>query len=225
MRTAIRRLLSLGAVIVALLLGATQASAGGPTSVLISNPATDSAAALYRSDADYRTLLDALEPAGEPAVAPGPGDIGAGSINITWLIHDVTVWRTDFVHLGSEDQVLVQTNTAPEGTSISWESTGEWQVAADPQAVLDVLERAGVLSPKSSTGAEASVDAKAATDAKTESALGANGGQDEPASLLTGWWWLLPGAAIGIALGLGARPLAAELARRREPGPRHQLIG
>lgn len=220
MRFATRRLLTFGAVVAAVLLGATQASAGGPTSVLIANPATENAAALYRSDADYSTLLDALEPAGEPTSTPAPGNIGPGSINITWLVHDVTVWRSDFVHVGSDGRVLVQTNASPAGGSISWKGTDEWRVAADPAAVLDVLERAGVLS----TSKSADHDAVDAAEAQEKAPAGTDP-REESAGLLTGWWWLLPGAAAGIALGLGARPAAAELARRRELGPRHQLIG
>ncbi len=217
MHSATRRLLALAAVFAALLLGATQASAGGPTSVLISNPATNSAAALYHTDADYQALMDALEPSGKPAVKLGQGNIGPGSINITWLIHDVTVWRVDFVHLDSDGQVLVQNNTAPGG-GISWEGGNEWQVASDPATVHDVLDRAGVLAADSAHDAKAADEAADAAPARTDS-------PEKSASLLTGWWWLLPGAAAGIALGLGARPLGAELARRRELGPRHQLIG
>lgn len=220
MRTAARRLLTLGAVITALLLGATHASAGGPTSVLISNPATQSAAALYTTEADYTTLLEALEP-GETAPNLGPGNPGRSSINITWLVHDVAIWRIDFVRLDSDGQVWVQTNEAPADGSVGvgWED-GEWHAAADPGAVRDVLERAGVLSADSSTAAEAAADT-----AEDEVAPVATEARDASGDALTGWWWLLPGAALGIALGLGARPVATELARRREPGPRHQLIG
>lgn len=220
MRIAVRRLLTLGAVITALLLGAAHASAGGPTSVLISNPATDSAAALYATEADYQALLEALEP-GEPAPDLGNGNPGSGSINITWLVHDVAIWRIDFVRLGSDGELWVQTNTAPESGSggVDW-GDGEWHAAADPAAVRDVLERAGVLSADSSMAAKAAADT-----AQDEVAPAATEARDESAGVLTGWWWLLPGAALGIALGLGARPLATELARRRELGPRHQLIG
>lgn len=130
--------------------------------------------------------------------------------------HNVAISHVDFVRLGPDGQLWVQTVTPTDGgRGVSWKD-GEWHTAADPAAARDVLEGAGVLS----TGLSPKTG-KADADTKTADA----DAEDRPAALLTGWWWLLPGAAAGIALGLGARPLAAELARRREPRPHHELIG
>jgi hypothetical protein len=255
MRIVVRRLLTLGAVITAVLLGAAHASAefvacplcnGDPTSMLISNPATESATTLYANEADYQALVEALEP-GEPA-ALRSGYPQSRPINITWQAHDVAMW-IDFVRLGSDGQLWIQSNSGPKAGSlslgdrgvvmldkptwvlsnlapnngsggVSW-GDGSWYPAADPAAARDVLERAGVLSTDSSTKAKAAAE----SEVDKEVAPVAADSQDKSVDVLTGWWWLFPGAAVGIALGLGARPLATELARRREPGPRHQLIG
>lgn len=242
MHIAAGRLLALGAIITASLLGATHAWAeivscptcnSDPSTVLISNPGTGTAATRYATDADYQVLLEALE-RDESAPDLHPVRPGPGSVSITWLTrspgasgisidaaHDVTISHIDFVRLESDGRLWVQTDVAPKlgGDGVSW-GDDEWHAVADPAAVHDVLERAGVLAADSATKAKAADDA-----ALDETAPAESDSRDRSAGVFTGWWWLLPGAAAGMALGLGARPLGAELARRREPRPRHQLIG
>ena len=94
--------------------GATQvASAGGPTSVLLASPGNGRVAALYHTDAGYERLATAVDAYGASAgstTRPGSvtNDLG-NEIRLTWLIHDMTIWRIDRVHITDEDGVWVET--------------------------------------------------------------------------------------------------------------------
>lgn len=216
MRVLVRpALLALSTALI-LLAGPTPASAGGPTSVLIVNPTTGAAAALYTTDADYMTLLRALEPAKDglaedsPRLSAGPG---TPAVNITWLVHDVSVWRVDQVRLDL-DGVWVSTNvTSSDGSGISWQ--GDWHTAADPTAVQDVLDRLGILA-----GSGVASDVPSSDEPETALATSASGP-------FTGWWWAMPGALVGALIGIAVTSLRAPAMaalRRRESAPRHQLI-
>ncbi len=213
-------LVAAATAVTALVIGSVPAAAGGPTSVLVANPASGTTGALYMSDADYVALQRALEPADTavdepPTLASGPG---TSAINATWLVHDVTVWRVDRISLDAGPQVWVQTTLAGD-EGIDWTSNAEWHVASDAETVHEILGRLGVIP-----GEAASMDT-AAAGADTAAAGAAEeppAGTDDGTSPL---WWLLPGIAAGAVLGALGRPLAAGVfARRRIVGPRHQLI-
>jgi hypothetical protein len=239
MRSIVRPVLvAIVTALVALAVGPGTANAGGPTSVLIVNPSTGATASLYATDADYATLQEALEPSDitvdpMPSLTAGPG---TSAINITWLIHDVSVWRVDHVRL-DDRRLWVQTNTVDfdKGSEITWNN--DWHLAEDEEAAFEVLDRLGVLNWKAG-------DAPGGETADEKPALGTTkdatgtGTEDDAAPLgletaasssaradaLAGWWWLLPGLIIGVALAVVGRPYVLALAARREPGPRHQLI-
>jgi hypothetical protein len=87
---------AIGAGAAAALLPAGPALAGGPTSVLLVAP-SGATASLYVTHSEYGQLQRALgeNPAPE-AGAPGGGLAPSGArFTITWLIHDVAVWRVD----------------------------------------------------------------------------------------------------------------------------------
>src|SRR4051794_8102791 len=90
--------------------------AGGPTSVLLASPQTDRAAALYTTDPAYQQLSDLLgeEPQADPA--PPPTDTGSTYVTVTWLVHDVTIWRIDRAFLDTTSGPWVLTQTA-DGTT------------------------------------------------------------------------------------------------------------
>src|SRR5687767_3921375 len=100
----VRAALTALTVVVMSVLVAGPASAGGPTSVLLAEPATQTAASFYYTDADYEALADLVgvnkpvETAAADAVGP-IRDLGGG-VTMTWLIHDVAVWRVDRVFIG-----------------------------------------------------------------------------------------------------------------------------
>jgi hypothetical protein len=94
-------------LLVALLLGAIgwavaspAAYAGGPTSVLMTNPGLGRATALYVENAGYSRLEAAVgeEPTGEARPPSGMGS-GDEEVRLTWLIHDMQIWKVNRVHL------------------------------------------------------------------------------------------------------------------------------
>jgi len=118
------------------------AYAGGPTSVLLVNTGRARAHALYITDAAYDRLAAAVgdtDGASTPpsGVAGGPKD----EVKLTWLIHDVTVWRLDRVVLTRNDGIWIETALKPPEDN----DTGRWHRAHDDQALTALLFAAGLL--------------------------------------------------------------------------------
>lgn len=224
------------------LISTGNANAGGPTSVIIVNPATGEANALYHDDADYQVLHDALAPAEGMSVerpsqlAHGPG---SSAINITWLIHDVEVWRIDYVRIDLK-YIWVKTTTIAGGAP--YEADGQWHVAAGAEAVIGVLDRLGVLSDEllekggwdvtgsgnvaaapAGDGDAAAGDGDAAAGAGDGDAGALQPTNSEP-PIAPSWQWLVAAAAGGLAVGAMARPTLAAYLRSRERGPRQRLL-
>ncbi|MBP2320289.1 hypothetical protein JOF56_000674 [Kibdelosporangium banguiense] len=100
------------------LLLATPASAGGPTSVLITSPTEQRAAALYMYQSSYSELGSAIgtgQPMADPQAPMLHGTPGSSAINVTWLIHDVQVWRVDHIFLSATDGPWIETYESYEG--------------------------------------------------------------------------------------------------------------
>jgi hypothetical protein len=97
---------------------AGSAYAGGPTSVLMTIPASGRAGALHVANPDYDRLYAAVgtEATGDPAPPSGLRS-GGEEVRLTWLIHDMRVWRIDRVHLTGQDGIWSRrlwSRTAPE---------------------------------------------------------------------------------------------------------------
>jgi hypothetical protein len=75
--------------------GATEAAAGGPTSVLVTSPTSGQATALYYSDEQYGKLEQLLGSEGKGTRdKPPEADLTrARQINVTWLAHDISPWQ------------------------------------------------------------------------------------------------------------------------------------
>lgn len=208
---------------------ALPATAGGPTSVIVVNPLTGDTGSLYASDDDYNVLHEALGPGGKsadaepPSLGEGPGN--PSTINVTWLVHDVSVWRVDRVNVHEDGTIWVRTYDAlsADAPGIDWEALQQdWHRAADSDTVLAVLDRIGVLNR---------------SDVRDQ-AVGQNFGSDEAAAAPAGgsaaaleseptspWWWALPAAVLGLVIGFVARPhLVSYVANRRDRGPRQQFV-
>lgn len=149
---AVAALAALGALAVGLLiLGATPAAAGGPTSVLVVNYDGSRAAAALTGSRDYEDLarsLDALSlepPQGETAA---PADFMGTEIRLSWLIHDVTPWRLDALRLDG-DQIWVNTVVSWEGDL--FDHPGVWHRPADEALLRATLTAMGILGPTPST--------------------------------------------------------------------------
>lgn len=119
------------------------AAAGGPTSVLLVAPETGQTASLYTSDDDYQALARLV---GAFDASPGETVEGASrspsgrAVTITWLIHDVQVWRVDRVYPDAGGGPLVATQQALDGGS-TWEAPVAWHRPAAGTQLAQLLDR------------------------------------------------------------------------------------
>jgi len=164
---------------------AQSASAGGPTSVLLANPQTGRVAALYHTDKAYDRLAGAVGASeSQTGSANKPGavtDDFTGEIRLTWLIHDMSIWRIDRVHATNEDGMWVQTAVRTDGGDV-FDQPGTWHRPVDPKALAAALRDAGLLTTagndddSSSIGSRAESGDAAATVAPTPTAESPNVG-------------------------------------------------
>lgn len=181
------------------------AKAGGPTSVLVTQPG-QSAGALYYDDAAYDALLELL-PAGETRgreLPPG----GGVSYHLTWMVHDVMPWRFDRVSVHGDGTAWVATTFATDATA-GWQPVGEGTELFDLlTAVLADGEAPGLVSETMAASALATPAAETRTVTETEWFS------------LSGWRWVVPGALLGLLAGVGA----ARARRTRADEPRRMLV-
>jgi hypothetical protein len=186
------------------------ANAGGPTSVLVTQPG-QSAGALYYDDAAYDALLELL-PVGETRGKPLPPGRNGTDYTLTWLIHDVEPWRWDRVRIDGDGNAWVAT-AMTAGATPGWEPLGSPQ----DEALAQLL--AGVLGD-SATPTVVSVPTDVSpAPATSEVAPPAPPAPSTAWFPLTGWRWALPGALLGLAVG------AVAARRSREAEPRQVLVG
>jgi hypothetical protein len=208
---------------------AGSAAAGGPTSVLLVVPGEGRTASLYASSSDYTELarlMDAFNtPPGSTTTPPssasddgasGTLDSSGPGVTITWLIHDVQVWRVDRVFLDADDGPWISTQMALDGGDI-WAKPPTWHTAGEAKRLVTLLDRLGVGSTTVGqgatghasnsagvavgTGREGTSQAAVAQPAKaspTVTESGRTGGLPGP----TGWAWGLGGVLLGVILTL-----------------------
>ena len=197
-----RRILAVAVLALAAAVGLPAAShAGGPTSVLITQPG-QSAGALYYDDAAYDALLGLLpadETRGEP-LAPG----GGVDYNLTWLVHDVMPWRFDRVQVTAD-------GTAWVSTTFSAEDPGGWVEVAEAEELAALLTQ--VLDD-----AVAPEVVSVPADTLAPAAAPAPAGPETAWFSLTGWRWVVPGVLLGLVVG------AVAARRSRDQEPRQVLI-
>ena len=163
---------------------AHSAAAGGPTSVLLANPQTGRVAALYHTDKAYERLAGAVGASeSQTGSTNKPGavtDDFTGEIRLTWLIHDMSIWRIDRVH-ATEDGMWVQTVVRTDGGDV-FDQPGTWHRPVDPKALAAALQDARLLTTaaaeddSSSIGSKAESDDAAAPLASTSTAESTSGG-------------------------------------------------
>ena len=206
-------------------LAAGPAVAGGPTSVLLSAPAIGHTASLYTSDPDYTALAELVG----ASMAFGSTDEQAGSTNparshdvgnqvtLTWLIHDVSVWRVDRVYVDAAGGPWIYTQQAIGGTDGIWDAPETWHRATEPKALVQLLGSMGLLGGTSDAlpgeattpGTAPSAQQDAAV-AGTDGAAGGNGSRSA-ADAATGATGDGFSPALAALLGLVAGALAAGL--------------
>lgn len=242
----------LAAGLALVVMGAPEAMAGGPTSVLVVSPESGQSTALYVSDKEYGELERCLGDIGEGSRQRPPGlDMGDGSrqINVTWMVHDVRPWRVDRAYpvaSGSKDGVDDVDGKDGKDTAAVWihtttdveSMTGAWHKARDPARLTALFKKLGVMGAPTDKGNQAispGVDSApppaSASNAKPEQAASART-DGAPGDGGAGWWWAIPGAAAG---AVGALLLRGPLVERRsflapvrgrrphEDGPRQEL--
>jgi len=209
------------ALIAALLTAGTVAvaapsSAGGPTSVLLVDSATGRATALYATDPRYQRLSDLLDalaapPASiEPAPRTGAGNslVDSGAINVTWLLHDVQVWRVDRIYVDGDAAVIASQSDLSGGSILEAEPV--WHHPSNPKDLARLLNDLGLGAPgapPSAVPSPAISTAPAAVEQAQNAATTASG--------TTGPFWGVAGAVVGAGLVLG-------LGRFRNTGRRNR---
>ena len=186
------------------------AHAGGPTSVLITQPVTGEATALYYSSGAYADLERLLAESGaEAPTSMSPADSGGAAYNLAWMIHDAQPWRLDNVQFTGDGTAYVATTLVSEsglGESASWHEV------AQPRRLAAILDQ--VFS-----GVAARTAALPAADTEADAAPVQPG---ERWFSLTGWRWVVPGVLGGLLVG----PLVGLVDRRRRvpAEPRRVLV-
>jgi hypothetical protein len=190
------------------------AHAGGPTSVLMSNPNQQRARAAYHSDAMYSALTAAV---GEGRTGPNapPAGVATGGgedVRLTWLIHDVQIWRLDRIHLTSADGMWIETVVDVSGDGRIFDAPARWHRPVDEAALVAVLSETGLVGDSGAPPTEPPVAAE-------EAAV------PTPDSLVPG---LLVAVLAGLVLGVGGTLVGVRAARPRTPAdsaPRVTLSG
>lgn len=185
------------------------AHAGGPTSVLITQPMAGQSTALYYTSGAYADLERMLGDDLTASSSQRPAGSGGADYNLTWMIHDVQPWRLDTVHVSADGAAYVATTIVSDPADTSQQGT--WKEVAQPAQLAALLER--VLSR-----APAETAPQAVVEQQPQAAPAAPA---EPATRwfsLAGWRWAAPGVLAGLLVGL-------VVARRRAPGePRRALV-
>lgn len=175
------------------------AYAGGPTSVLLANSGRAQVAAAYYSDSSYAALAAAVGEGQTGPSAPPPGDTeGGDEVRLTWLIHDVQIWRVDRVHL-TGDGVWVEMVVDINDRGDVFDRPAVWHRPADEAALTGILTDAGVLGDES----------PASPPPARAEAAGADPATPAPGLVVAALSGLVVGAA-GALVGVRARSRAAQ---------------
>jgi hypothetical protein len=192
--------------------------AGGPTSVIMVNPGSGRAAALHTTDVRYDRLVDAVHaydpPAGSTTRPASVTDCSGCEIRLTWLIHDMRIWRIDRVHLTPEDGIWLESVSDESGSTDPFEQTGTWQRPHDPTALHALLRSSGLTA---ADGGDPADDTSAAGAAGAADLAAVGGGVPSPPLGLVAVGSGIVGVAVGLAIGY--------LVRRRRDADRVVLSG
>lgn len=208
-----------------MLVSASPASAGGPTTIVVSAVNLERATALVYSDPEFLDLTTLLG-SGETGKQTEPPDLRAEYATVTWLMYDGEIGRVDRVHYaGADPWIWSQVRYSAERTA----RRGLWHRSGDGSALVAMLNRM-VLAPVEAdpdraaqpqpgtdkgSGLTAAVVGRQLTPAMTTSAVVA-------AADLRGWPFAVLGVAGGAVLTLLAGLGLAALRRRSADDERDQ---
>jgi hypothetical protein len=188
-------------VAVALMLS-VPASAGGPTSALLSVPGEGKTASLYYTDPEYVALADLVGIDSQTGTGKvdqsGLGHDNGPGVTVTWLIHDVTPWRVDHIYLNGEGAPWIATQVSGE-SGMTWDSPVVWHQPASGAELVALLDKLGVGEASREAGDFSGV-AGAPLPAPAEPAPAPAEPAPAEASPFAGIWWGLGGLAGGVLL-------------------------
>jgi hypothetical protein len=204
------------------------ASAGGPTSALLSVPGEGRTASLYYTDPAYDRLASLVGVAGSGTNDPAAKGHETGTaVTVTWLIHDVTPWRVDRIYLGGTDGPWIATQETLTDTGSIWDSPVEWHQPANGKELTQLLNSLGVGVKGAVGGADPGTaeqgfpiePAGAVPDSvePTSAAPTPTGGQSDSSTPDRAWWGL-GGLAAGVLLAAGWTRVRAARTERRDDG-------
>jgi len=191
-----RRTLALVLLIAAAVVGVpAPASAGGITSVLITDRSTGRATALVISDARFAALTELLD-SGATSEKPPQSALGGQLYTVAWMAHDVHLTRIDFVHPGEDGTAYVgslvtnQEGVLPQRPS--WHLTLSPKVAEFFENLFKGVVPASTVAPEATTRTEF-VEVPGSPETRTTWFS------------LEGWRWITPGLFAGLLAGLLTR--------------------
>jgi hypothetical protein len=213
----------LTAWVLVLLAPAGPASAGGPTSALLSAPGEARTASLYYTDDAYDQLASLVGGGGSGTGEGSGGNHDSGTtVTVTWLIHDVEPWRVDRIYLGADDGPWIATQEMVGDATSIWDSPVTWHQPTDGKELIALLDSLGVGQVGAATGTGA-VDEPASpvepgpADPASVEPASAPPADDGPAtSARDRAWWALGGLAGGVLLAAGWTRLRSTRTVRRD---------
>lgn len=202
--------------VLAIPLLAGPASAGGPTSALLVVPGVGRTASLYTTDPAYASLADLVGAFRDDGAAGRVDRSGAShesgtGVTVTWLIHDVQVWRVDRIYLGAPGGPWISTQVAIGENGAIWDSPVAWHTATRGKELTLLLDGLGLLD-----GSAAGDSAPQPTTAAVPQPVSDPPADDRSAGT-AGVLWGLGGLAVGLAVALLA--LRVRLRFGRTAGP------
>ena len=169
--------------------GALPAGAGGPTSVLLSAP--PKLVAVGYEDQRYAELQKLTGIESLDGLGGERHDVGK-FVRATWLIHDMTPWRLDFIYPDAPGGPWIATSEITPGSPTP-EPT--WHRASDPVRLLKLLDSLGLLSGEVAPSAPTSQLPQSPAPETTQAA-------STSASIFTGWRWTIPGFLLGAVVAV-----------------------
>ena len=205
---------------------AGSASAGGLTTIVLVVPGESRTASVSMGTSDYdelSRLVGAEQPARgsttqppgvDPSGPAGPGDPDGPTVTLSWLSHDVMVWRLDRVYLNADGGPWISTQTYTSEAD-DWSEPPIWRnVSANGKELALILDRLGVGNAEPTHSAAPAVAAPpAAGSSSTEQAIQRAAESSGPG----GWLWVPVGVLLGVLLGVGLTLTAIRW--QNAPGP------
>lgn len=208
------------------------ASAGGPTSVLLVLPGTGQTASLYHVDTDYAALaglVGAVDGSGSGTVDGSGASHNQGqAVTLTWLAHDVHVWRVDRIYFDAAGGPWISTQTGTgESSGSVLDTAAVWHRPERGKELAALLDRLGV-SPDSATGGGVAAGGTgervdpgtgiAASAAAVDQAQGTARKDDTGTPWTSALIWGLAGLTLGVTLTLTLAGIRLFAHRRTAPG-------